>query len=473
MAETDAVVVGAGPNGLAAAVALAREGMRVTVHEGADRIGGGTRTEELTLPDFLHDVCSAVHPMGAGSPFFRQLPLEEHGLEWIHPPVLMAHPFDDGTAAVLMRSTEDTADSLGTDGAAYRRLIEPFVRHWQPLMDEALAPPLHIPKRPWLLARLGLFGLRSATGLSGRVFTGERARAWFTGLAGHTLLPMDRRPGAGFGLLLAVAGHGVGWPLSRGGSRSITDALASLLHDHGGRVITGSPVRTVDALPQGQPILLDLTARQVLEVAGHRFPRRYHRHLARFRYGPGAFKVDWALSEPIPWTAGECRQAGTLHLGGSAGEIARSAEAAWHGQHDDEPFVLMAQPSLFDPSRAPAGKHTAWGYCHVPHGSTRDMTEAVERQVERFAPGFRDTILARSVMNTRQLEAHNPNLVGGDFAGGLQDVKQFLFRPAPRLDPYSTPGTGIYICSASTPPGGAVHGMCGYHAARSVLKRGG
>lgn len=463
-------MVGAGPNGLAAAVALAREGLAVTVYEATDRIGGGTRTEELTLPGFLHDVCSAVHPMGAGSPFFREIALEEQGVDWIHPPVLLAHPFDDGSAAVLMPSTVETGESLGGDARAYRRLMDPFVRRWEPLLDEALAPPLHIPRRPLLMARLGRFGLQSASGLARRAFEGERARALFTGIAGHTLLPMDRMPSAGFGLLLAVAGHAVGWPMARGGSRSITDALAGLLREYGGRIMTDSPVRDVDAVARDGPTLLDLTVRQVLDVAGHRFPTRYRRRLEGFRYNPGAFKMDWALSEPIPWTAPECRAAGTLHLGGTTAEIVRSAEAAWYGRHDEEPFVLLNQPSLFDASRAPAGKHTAWGYCHVPHGSVRDMTEAVERQVERFAPGFRDTILARSAMNTRQLEDHNANLVGGDIMGGQQGLWQFLFRPAPRLDPYATPADGVYICSASTPPGGAVHGMCGYHAARSALK---
>jgi phytoene dehydrogenase-like protein len=469
MAEV--IVVGAGPNGLAAAVALAREGHAVTVHEAADRIGGGTRTEALTLPGFRHDVCSAVHPMGVGSPFFQELPLAEHGLEWVHPPVLLAHPFDDGTAAVLLRSVQETAAGLGPDARAYRRLMEPFALRWRDLMEAALAPPLRIPRRPFLMACLARRGLRSAEGLSSSVFDGDRARALFLGMAAHALIPLDRSPTAAFGILLAAAGHGAGWPIARGGSMAIAHALAGVLGGHGGRIRTGSPLRNVDDLPAADAVLLDLTPRQVVNVAGHRLPDRYRRRLEGYRYGPGVFKVDWALSEPIPWTAPEARRAGTLHLGGAGDAIARSAAAASEGRVHEDPFVLLAQPSLFDPSRAPEGRHTAWAYCHVPHGSTTDMTETVERQVERFAPGFRDIILGRHTLNTRDLEAHNANLVGGDINAGIQDLRQFLFRPVPRLDPYATPVDGLYLCSASTPPGGGVHGMCGYHAARSVRRR--
>lgn len=471
MSQPHVSVVGSGPNGLAAAVCLAREGCRVSVHEAEHGIGGGTRSEELTLPGFIHDVCSAVHPMAVCSPFFRELPLADHGLEWIHPPVLMAHPFDDGSAAVLMRSVGETGAGLGRDSRAYQRLMGRFVAQWQELFEEALAPPLHVPRRPLLMARLGLLGFQSAMGLARRRFETGRARAFFVGIAAHTLLPMDRSPSAAFGIMLALAGHSAGWPIPRGGSHAIAHALAGLLREHGGRILTGSRVRDVDALPESAAILLDLTPRQVLDVAGHRLPGRYRRGLERFRYAPGVFKMDWALSEPIPWTAPECRRAGTLHLGGSAEAIARSSEAAWHGRDDEDPFVLVTQPSLFDASRAPEGRHTAWAYCHVPQGSTRDMSDAIERQVERFAPGFRDVIVARSAMNTRDIERHNANLVGGDINGGVQDVRQFLFRPMPRVDPYSTPLDGLYLCSASTPPGGAVHGMCGYHAARSALKR--
>jgi phytoene dehydrogenase-like protein len=464
-------VVGSGPNGLAAAVALAREGYGVTVYEAAARVGGGTRTEELTLPGFLHDVCSAVHPMGAGSPFFRQLPLEEHGLRWVHPTIMLAHPFDDGSAAVLHRSMEETALNLGPDADAYRRLMEPFVREWLPLMENALAPPLRVPRKPLLMARLGLRGFPSALGLARRRFRDDRTRALFAGIAAHAILPLDRSPTAAFGIMLAAAGHGAGWPFARGGSRAIADALVGVLGTHGGQVITSAPVRCLDDLPTADATMLDLTPRQVVAVAGHRLSARYRRRLERYRYGPGVFKIDWALSEPIPWAAAECRLAGTVHLGGPAEDIARSARVTWRGRAHRNPFVLLAQPSLFDPSRAPTGRHTAWAYCHVPHGSIVDRTDVIERQVERFAPGFRDTILGRSTMDTQQVEDHNENMVGGDINGGVQDLRQFLFRPVPRLDPYSTPAAGLYLCSASTPPGGGVHGMCGYHAARSALRR--
>ena len=466
-----ATVVGSGPNGLSAAVVLARAGHGVTVYEAAPELGGGTRSGELTLPGYTHDVCSAVHPMGAGSPFFSSLPLAEYGLEWVHPPVLVAHPFDDGTAAVLLRDVDETAADLGRDGGAYRKLVAPLAHSWKQVMRTALRPPLSVPPHPLLMARLGLRGLRSATGLARRWFRTERARAFFLGIAAHSVLPVTRSPSAAFGVMLAVAGHGAGWPFARGGSRSIGWALAAVLRSHGGRIVTGHRVDDVDALPASDAVLMDLTPRQVVRVAGHRLPDRYRRRLERYRYGPGVFKIDWALSEPIPWAADGCRRAGTVHLGSSSEEIAAAMEAPWNGKVPDRPFVLLAQPSRFDDSRAPEGRHTAWAYCHVPAGSKADRTRAVEDQVERFAPGFRDTILGRSTKTTADMEAHNPNLVGGDINGGVQDLRQFLFRPVPRLDPYRTPVDGLYICSASTPPGGGVHGMCGYHAARSALKR--
>ena len=465
-------VVGAGPNGLAAAVALAQEGQPVDLYERAERIGGGASTRELTLPGFHHDVCSSVHPMGVGSPFFRTLGLERHGLEWLHPPLAIAHPFDDGTAAVLDRSTRATAESFDrVDVARYPKWMDPFTRGWQELFEDALAPPIHLPKHPLLLARLGLYGMRPAVSVARQVFSGPRARAWFSGIAAHVLLPLEHRPSAAFGVILAMAGHGAGWPVARGGSQSIADALAGLLTEHGGRIHTGSPVESLEPLADARAVVLDLTPRQVLRIASDRFPCRYTAQLRRYRYAPGVFKVDWALSEPIPWTASECRRAGTIHLGGSAEAIAKSSAAAWHGEEDPDPFLILTQPSLFDDTRAPAGRHTAWAYCHVPHGSTLDMTGAIEAQVERFAPGFRDVVLARRSWNTADLEAHNPNLVGGDINGGVQDVLQLVVRPAARIDPYSTPDPRIFLCSASTPPGGAVHGMCGYHAARSVLRR--
>jgi phytoene dehydrogenase-like protein len=465
-------VVGAGPNGLAAALAMAREGFRVTVHEAMNDIGGGTRTDALTLPGFLHDVCSAVHPMAAASPFFRRLPLESHGLEWVHPPLLVAHPFDDGTAATLSRSIAETADSLDrADRPAYEGLLRPFVERWEDVVDQAFAPLMRFPRTPLLMARLGRLGLRPALGMTDRWFEGDRARSLFLGIAAHVLLPMEKRPSAAFGLMLLIAGHGVGWPIARSGSQRIAEALASLLRDHGGTVQTGSRVLTLDALPPAAATFLDLTPRQILGISGERLPGRYRRALERYRYGPGVFKVDWAISEPIPWKATECARAGTVHLGPSTADVAESSRAAWEGRACETPYVVLTQPTRFDPTRAPAGKHVAWAYCHVPHGSVRDMGDAIERQVERFAPGFRETILARHTMNTRQLEAHNPNLVGGDITGGVQDLAQTFFRPARRIDPYGTPVRGLYICSASTPPGGAVHGMCGFNAARSALSR--
>jgi phytoene dehydrogenase-like protein len=463
------IVVGAGPNGLSAAVLLARAGCSVTVYEAMDEIGGGTRTMALTLPGFLHDVCSAVHPMGAASPFFRELPLAAHGLDWVHPGAPLAHPFDDGTAALLERSTAGTGDTLDrTDTQAYRRLLDPLVARWQELFEDALAP-LHVPRHPIVMARFARRGLRSALDLAGGWFEGERARALFAGIAAHTLEPLTTVPTAAFGVMLAVAGHAVGWPFARGGSQRIAAALASLLRADGGEIRTASPVRSVTELPPAAATLLDLTPRQVLRVAEPRLPPGYRRTLARYRYGPGVFKLDWALSDPIPWRATECARAGTVHLGGTAEEIARSAAAPWEGRIEPQPFVLLAQPTLFDPSRAPAGRHVAWAYCHVPHGDDSDLTGLVEAQVERFAPGFRDTILARSAKTTVDLEHHNPNLVGGDINGGTQDLGQLFFRPAARLVPYATPVAGLFICSASTPPGGAVHGMSGYHAARAAL----
>ena len=457
---------------MSAAVALARAGWQVSVREAADTIGGGTRTAALTLPGFLHDVCSAVHPMGIASPFFRTLPLTDHGLEWIHPPLPMAHPFDDGTAAVLDRSLAATADSLGGagDARAYMRLMKPFVDRWQDLFDDALAPPIRVPRNPLLMARFALVGLRSAVGLGEATFAGERARAFFAGIAGHALLPLDRSPSAAFGLILASAAHGMGWPIPRGGSQRIAAALASYLATLGGDIVTGARVTSLAELPPADAVMLNLTPRQVLAVAGGRLPARYARALRRYRYAPGVFKVDWALSEPIPWTAAECRRAGTIHLAASMAATVASAEAAWYGRPDEQPYVILTQPSLFDPTRAPAGKHTAWAYCHVPNGSATDFTAAIERQVERFAPGFRDIVLARHTISAAELERYNPNMVGGDINGGVQDVPQFLFRPVPALDPYATPVDGIFICSASTPPGGAVHGMCGYWAARSALR---
>ncbi len=465
-----AIVVGAGPNGLAAAVTLARAGVEVRVLEGADRIGGGTRSEALTLPGFVHDVCSAVHPLGAASPFFRALPLAEHGLAWVHPAAPLAHPFDDGTAALLERSIADTTATLDRgDAGAYADLLGPFVAEWEALFEDALQPPLHFPRHPRLMARLGWYGLRSARGLLAGRFRGPRTRALLAGIAAHALLPLEAAPTAAIGIMLAVAGHAVGWPVARGGSQAIADALAAELRAHGGELLTRARVPSLSDLAPAAAVLLDLTPRQVLSVAGSRLPARYRKALRRYRYGPGAFKIDWALSAPIPWRAPECARAATVHLGGSAEEIAAAARAPWEGRTDAPPFVLLAQPSLFDPTRAPPGRHTAWAYCHVPHGSAVDRTAAIEAQVERFAPGFRDVILARHTFTAPELEAHDPNLVGGDIAGGAEGLRQLFFRPAAHRPPYATPARDIYICSASTPPGGGVHGMCGHLAARTAL----
>jgi len=470
MNDLRTLVVGTGPNGLAAAVALARAGCRVTAYEAHERIGGGMRSAELTLPGFVHDVCSAIHPMAVASPFFRTLPLERHGLEWIHPDAPLAHPFDDGTAALLERDITATGATLDrADARAWAELMAPFVDEWESLFDDALRPIIHLPRHPLLLARLGYHGLRGASRFVHGRFSGDRARALFGGIAAHSLVPLDHPPTAAIGLMLAIAGHAVGWPIARGGSQRIADALASLLRELGGEIVTGRKIHSLDELPPADAVLLDLTTRPALEVAHSRLPRCYRRRLARYRYGPGAFKIDWALSEPIPWKAPECRRAATVHLGGSFAEIAASTKAAWDGELDERPFVILAQPTLFDPTRAPTGRHTAWAYCHVPNGSTADLTHAIEAQVERFAPGFRDTILARSTRNTAEMERENPNQVGGEFNGGAETLFQFVFRPAIRIDPYSTPVAGLYLCSSSTPPGGGVHGMCGYNAARSAL----
>ncbi len=468
--EFDAVIVGAGPNGLAAAIVLARAGCSVLVIEAAEAIGGGACSAELTLPGFVHDICSAIHPLGAGSPLFRAFPLDRFGLEWIQPSAPLAHPLDDGTAVLLERSVDATATGLGPDAAAYRRLMSPLVADAERILRFILGP-FRIPRHPLTLARFGLKALRSAAGLASEQFAGERARALFAGLAAHSMLPLERSPSAAVGLVLAMLGHTAGWPLPRGGSQRIADALVGYLRSLGGEVVTGRPVRALDELPPARAVLFDLTPRQVLAIAGQRFPAGYRRQLERYRYGPGVFKVDWALAGPIPWRAPECQRAATVHLGGTLAEIAASEREIALGRHPERPFVILAQPSLFDPSRAPEGKHTAWAYCHVPNGSRVDMTERIEAQVERFAPGFRDVILARSVMGPADLERYNPNYVGGDINGGLQDLRQLFTRPAPRLNPYTTPDPHLYICSASTPPGGGVHGMCGYWAARAALRR--
>lgn len=466
----DAVVVGSGPNGLAAAITLARHGLSVSVLEAAPTVGGGTRCAELTLPGFVHDVCSAVHPMALASPVLKPLPVAEHGLEWVQPDFPFAHPLDDGTAAVQERSVGATADRLGADARAYRQLMEPLAARAEGLFDDLLGP-FQIPRHPIAAMRFGWRAVRSAKGLADAYFRAPHARALVAGLAAHAVLPLEQSPGAAIALMLGLAGHAVGWPLPRGGAQKIADAMTAYFRTLGGEVVTGRRVTSLDELPPARAILLDLTPRQVVAIAGAKLPARYRRALERYRYGPGVFKVDWALAAPIPWRAAECGRAATVHVGGPFEEVAAVERAPWRGEHPERPFVLLTQPSLFDPSRAPEGKHTAWGYCHVPHGSTVDMTERIEAQVERFAPGFRDLILARHATDTAALERYNPNCVGGDVAGGVTDWWQLFTRPVARLNPYTTPLAGLFLCSSSTPPGGGVHGMCGYFAARAALRR--
>ena len=465
----DAVVVGAGPNGLAAAVELARAGRSVAVLEAEETVGGGTRSAELTLPGFVHDLGSAIHPLGYASPFFRTLPLEEHGLEWVHPPAPLAHPFDDGSAAVLERSVEATAAALGPDARAYERLMRGVVEDADRLAAYFVGSPRMI-HHPLSLASSGLRATRSARGLAENLFAGAKARGLFAGNAAHSFLPLEKPPSALFGLVLGTLGHAFGWPFPKGGSQRIADALVSYLLTLGGEVYTGVRVESVDDVPRTRAVLFDVTPRQLFDIAGEHFTERYQNALKAYRYGPGVFKVDYALSGPIPWKAQECLRAGTVHLGGTLDEISAGESAVWRDEHPERPFVLLAQQSLFDQTRAPEGKHTVWAYCHVPNGSTFDMTERIEGQIERFAPGFRERILAKNTMGPADLERANANLVGGDINGGVMDIRQLLARPMPRPNPYSTPAKGLYICSSSTPPGGGVHGMCGYLAARAAMR---
>jgi phytoene dehydrogenase-like protein len=463
-------VVGSGPNGLAAAITLAREGRSVLVREAQETIGGGVRSAELTLPGFIHDVCSSIHPFVPGSPFFRELKLEEQGLELVQPAGAVAHPFDDGSAVVLERSVEATAAQLGEDERAYRKMVEPIADAWDLLEEAVLAPLVTAPRHPFALGRFALSALRSADGLARSAFTTERARALFGGCAAHSMVPLTWKGTAAFGLVLAVAGHRFGWPFPRGGAQKITDALAAYLRSLGGETEAGAPVRSLADLPPARALFCDLTPSGFLRLAGGRLPPDYRRRLERFQYGPGAFKVDYALDGPVPWKAEECARAGTVHLGGTLTELVASEQAPWRGEHAERPFVLLAQHTLFDPTRAPEGKHTVWAYCHVPHGSARDMAERIERQIERFAPGFRDLVVGRSVLPPAELERRNENLVGGDINGGAANLRQLLFRPMIKLVPYKTPLHGVYLCSSSTPPGGGVHGMCGYLAARFALR---
>ncbi len=464
----DAIVVGAGPNGLAAAITLQRAGLAVLLLEAKATVGGGMRTAELTLPGYQHDVCSAIHPMALESAFFAGLPLGQHGLEWIQPPVLAAHPFDDGTAAALHRSLDATVATLGSDAQSYRRLFEPQLAGWPEIAADVLGP-LGVPRHPIDLARFGLQALRSASGAARR-FSGHAARGLWAGMAAHSLQPLSKPTTAAIALVLSMAGHRGGWPIPRGGSQRLADALAAYFLSLGGEIRTGVRVDTLAELPPAKVVLFDVTPRQLLRMAGPQFSPFYRWQLSRYRYGMGVFKVDWALDGPVPFAAEAAREAGTVHLGATLEEVADSERRIWAGENPERPFVLFAQQSRFDPTRAPAGKHTAWAYCHVPHGSLVDRTEVIERQVERFAPGFGRLIRARHTLNPAQLEAYNANYIGGDINGGVIDLGQLFTRPALRFSPYRTSAKGLYLCSASTPPGGGVHGLCGYHAARRALR---
>lgn len=464
----DAVVVGAGPNGLTAAVTLARAGRSVLVVEAEDTVGGGARSAPLTVAGFTHDVCSAIHPLGAASPVFARLPLGEHGLRWLHPDIPLAHPLDGGRAAVLHRSVAETAEGLEAGGRGWQRLFGRVTASWDDLIS-GLVQPLRVPRRPLGAALFGLHALRPAASVARGALAGDLAPALFAGMAGHSVLPLDTPGTASFGLMLGAAAHAVGWPVAAGGSQAITDALAAHLVALGGAVETGRRVHTLGDLPSARAILLDVSPRGLLAIAGDRLPDRYRRRLERFRHGPGVCKVDWALDGPVPWTAPQCRRAGTVHVGGTLEEVAEAEATVARGEHPDRPFVIAAQQSVADPSRAPQGQHTLWGYCHVPNGSAVDMTDAIERQIERFAPGFRDRVLARVTRTAADFEAYNPNYVGGDITGGAHTLAQLAMRPAPRLHPHRTPDPGLFLCSASTPPGAGVHGLCGYHAARGAL----
>jgi phytoene dehydrogenase-like protein len=466
--DYDAVVVGSGPNGLSSAIYLQQHGLSVLILEGKAEIGGGLRTANLTLPGFKHDICSAIHPLAVASPFFQRLPLEQHGLEYIYPEYAAAHPFDNGTAAILKSSISETAALLDADEKAYLKLVQPIVNDWPSIAPDVLGP-LRFPKYPLKMARFGLPALSSATTLVKR-FKTEEAKALFAGMAAHSMQPLSKLTTSAAGLVLLANAHLKGWPIVKGGSMNIANALASYFISIGGKIETNVYVRSMEQLPYAKAVLFDVSPKQLLQIAGHKFSFIYKWQLERYRYGMGVFKVDWALDAPIPFTSPDVVKAGTIHIGNTFKEIAAGEQQVWEGQHTDRPFVLLTQQSVFDPSRAPGGKHTAWGYCHVPNGSKVDMTATIENQIERFAPGFKERILAKHTMNTEQVEEYNPNYIGGDINGGVLDIGQLFTRPVLRRSPYRTSAKGIYICSASTPPGGGVHGMCGYNAAKRALR---
>ena len=469
LSNFDAFVIGSGPNGLAAAIALAQQGLKVKVFEAKDTVGGGTRTSELTEPGFKHDICSAVHPTAVASPFFNTLPLQEYGLEWIHPDFPVAHPLPNKEAVIAERSFENTIERLGSDSKNYKKLFKEFIESWEYLSKD-LFGNLRIPEHPLAMMRFGWYGMFSAKLLSNSFFNQARTKAYFSGLAAHSIIPLEKAFTSSFGLILGTTVHSVGWPIAKGGSHSITKALAKYFESLGGEIELNSRIESLEQFPSNKPILFDLTPRQIITIADDRISTKLKNKLLNFKYGPGAFKVDFALSEPVPWLNEECKKAGTLHVGGIMEEIMHSEKEVWEGIHSEKPYVLVSQPSVFDKSRAPAGKHVLWSYCHVPNGSTESMKEQIIDQIERYAPGFRDTIISTSCMNALDFEKYNPNYIGGDINGGAQNLKQLFGRPLLKWDPYKLPVDDLYICSSSTPPGGGVHGMCGYNAARSVLK---
>ncbi len=466
----DVVVIGSGPNGLAAAIALAQNGLKVLVVEASKTIGGGTRTAELTLPGFYHDVCSAVHPLAVLSPFLKSLPLQDYGLEWLFPEVSVAHPLDDGPAVLLQKSIEDTAADLGIDATAWKQLFSDFVENGDGLLEDLLAP-LKFPNRPLPFIKFGLKAMSSAISLCNHHFKEERSKALFAGCAAHSVIPLDFRFSSAIGMVLAISGHLVDWPVAKGGSKNITKAMVGYFQSLGGEVQTSFKVYNLEELPSAKAYIFDTDTRQLSTIAAHHLPQNFKKRLLKFNYGPGIFKVDWALDGYIPWKDSNCLKAATVHIGGTMQEIAKSEHMAWHGKHSSKPFVLLCQQSEMDVSRAPQGKQTGYAYCHVPNGSTKNMTQEIENQMERFAPGFNDLILARHITNSEMLNAYNLNYVGGSITGGANNFSQLFARPTLRWDPYTTPNKKIFICSASTPPGGGVHGMCGYWAAQSVLKR--
>ncbi|MEK6249311.1 MAG: NAD(P)/FAD-dependent oxidoreductase [Planctomycetales bacterium] len=465
----DAVVIGSGPNGLAAAITIARKGRSVLVLEAADTIGGGMRSAELTLPGFVHDVCSAIHPLGVASPFFKGAELEKHGLHWIHPEIPLAHPLSDGTAAIAYQSLDRTREEFGVDGDAYQRLVQPLVIHAEHLFKQVLGP-LRIPHHPLLMAKFGWHGMRSANALAKSCFRQDRVQGLFAGMAAHSILPLDRSLTAAVGLMFCITAHSGGWPLPRGGSQQIAAAMQRRLKALGGEVTTGVEIKSLNDVPTSKAVFFDTSPQSLSAIAGDALPAGYRKKLDRFRYGPSVFKIDWALDGPIPWKSAACRLAGTVHVGGNFDEVAAAEQSAWSNEPAERPFVLVAQQSLHDDSRAPSGKQTGWAYCHVPRGCRFDMTERIEAQLERFAPGFRDLILKRHVMAPRDFQHYNANYVGGDITGGVMDLRQLFARPVLRLSPYCTPAKNLFLCSASTPPGAGVHGMCGMHAAQAALR---